>query len=62
MPSAKRIFTLRLFDDDYEKMKVIAANDNRSMANYIELMVKERISAYEAEHGPIEVPEDSDRQ
>ena len=53
MPSTKRIFTLRLEDDDYDKMKVIAARDTRSMANYIEKLVKKEIAEYEAEHGPI---------
>lgn len=56
MPSLKRIFTLRLEDNDYDKMKIIAASDNRSMANYIESMVKSEIRAYEAQNGPIELP------
>ena len=58
MPSAKRIFTLRLEDDDYDKMKVIAAKDNRSMANYIEKLVKEEIDVFEAEHGEIRLAEE----
>lgn len=55
MPSTKRIFTLRLEDECYEKMRVIAASDNRSMANYIESMVKEEIRTYESKHGEIKV-------
>ena len=57
MPSSKRIFTLRLEDEDYEKMRRIAANDNRSMANYIEKMVKAEIASYEAANGEIVLPE-----
>ena len=57
MPSTKRIFTLRLTDEDYEKMRVIAQADNRSMANYIELLVKDCISDYERQHGEIKVPQ-----
>lgn len=60
MPSQKRIFTLRLFDDDYEKMKIIASNDGRSMANYIERLVKSDIASYEAEHGEITIEEEND--
>jgi len=58
MPSLKRIFTLRLHDDDYEKMKYIAQLDNRSMANYIEKMVQNEIARYEKENGVIAVDVD----
>ena len=58
MPSLKRLFSLRLEDDDYDKMKIIAANDNRSMANAIEFLVKQHIAEYEAEHGEIKVIEE----
>ena len=37
-------------------MQIIAANDNRSMANYIETLVKACISKYEQENGAI-IPE-----
>lgn len=53
MPSNKRIFTLRLTDSDYEKMKIIADKDNRSMANYIEKLVKQEIEQYEQKNGEI---------
>ncbi len=57
MPSLKRTFTLRLEDDDYDKMKIIAAKDNRSMANAIEWLVKQEIAHYEAEIDEILLPE-----
>lgn len=60
MPSAKRLFSLRLEDEDYERMKFIAAQDHRSMANFIEMLVKRSIMEYEAEHGPIPLPEDDE--
>ena len=53
MPSNKRIFTLRLTDEDYSKIKLISESDNRSMANYIENLVKLNIEAFEAENGVI---------
>ena len=58
MPSTKRIFTLRLTDDDYEKMRIIAEKDNRSMANYIEWLVKQCVTDWEAKHGEIALTED----
>ena len=57
MPSMKRVFTLRLDDDDYDKMKIISSRDNRSMANYIEKLVKRDIAAHESKHGEIEIRE-----
>lgn len=56
MASDKRVFTLRLTESDYEKMRIISANNNRSMANYIEWLVKQEIAAYEKENGVIPVP------
>ena len=53
MPSNKRIFTLRLTDEDYSKIKAISERDNRSMANYIENLVKLKIEIYETENGAI---------
>ena len=58
MASVKRVFTLRLDDTDYEKMRQIAANDNRSMANCIETLVKQRIEEYERDNGVIVCEED----
>ena len=58
MPSNKRVFTLRLSDDDYGKMRYVAENNNRSMANYIEWLCKNDIAAYEKEHGEIIIPQD----
>ena len=56
--SYKRVFTLRLTEEDYGKIQQIAKRDNRSMANYIENLVKLRIESYEAENGTVVVPEE----
>lgn len=58
VPSLKRVFTLRLEDEDYEKMKIISANNHRSMANQIEYLVKKFIAEYEKEHGQIKIKVD----
>lgn len=60
MPSDKRIFTLRLFDSDYEKMKIISSRQRRSMANLIEYLVMQYIEAYEAKNGQIEIEPEPD--
>ena len=56
--SYKRVFTLRLTEEDYGKIQQIAKRDNRSMANYIENLVKLRIESYEAENGAVVVWEE----
>jgi hypothetical protein len=55
LPSDKRIFTLRLTDEDYEKIKAISAFNNRSMANQIEHLIRIFISEHEKKNGPVEV-------
>lgn len=42
----------------YEKTKVIAENEFRSVNAQIEYFMKKGIEAYEAEHGPILLPDE----
>lgn len=42
----------------YEKTKVIAENEMRSLNAQIEYFMKKGIEAYEAEHGPISLPDE----
>ena len=51
----KKMFTLRLNDEVYEKMKIIAEESNRSMANYIEWLCINCIDDYEDKNGAISV-------
>ncbi|NPV93208.1 MAG: Arc family DNA-binding protein [Firmicutes bacterium] len=55
MPSDKRVFTLRLTDEDYEKIKILSATNNRSMANQIEYLVRRFIADHEKKHGLIKI-------
>lgn len=36
MATNKRVFTLRLSDDVFDKIGILAANEHRSMTSYIE--------------------------
>jgi hypothetical protein len=53
MPTDKRVFTLRLQDDNFNKIKYIAEKNKRSIAMQIEFLVEQYISEYEKEHGKI---------
>ena len=55
----KRMFTLRLNDEVYDKIKVIADENNRSMANFIEWLCINCIEKYEDNQGKIFVPDSS---
>lgn len=58
MAVLKTQFTLRLNLVDHAKIKKIAEEENRSITNMIETLVKQEIKRYEAENGEIEVTEE----
>lgn len=58
MPVIKTQFTLRLNPSDHAKIKKIAEEENRSVANMIETLVKKEIKRYESENGEIELTEE----
>ena len=39
MPSLKRVFTLRLKDEYFDKLEVVTKKDHRRLTNLIELVV-----------------------
>ena len=49
----KRQFTMRMQPENYDKIKVIAALNKRSIAAQIEYLLEQCINGYEAEHGAI---------
>ena len=59
MPSFKRTFTLRLEDENYEKMKHISSKNKRSMANQIEFLIEQHILEFEKKNGPIKIETES---
>jgi len=54
----KKVFTLRLHDDVFDKIEILAKEQHRSMTNYIEYVLLKHLSDYEQEHGPINVDEE----
>lgn len=47
MATIKRAFTLRLNEDVFEKIGVLAAKEHRSVTNYIEFVLLEHLSERE---------------
>lgn len=53
MATNKRVFTLRLEDDVFNKIGALATSDHRSMTNYIEYVLLKHIEEVEKERGKI---------
>ena len=53
MATNKRVFTLRLSDEVFEKIGILATNEHRSVANYIEFVLLKHLEDVEREHGEI---------
>lgn len=58
MATNKRVFTLRLSDDVFDKIGILASNEHRSMTNYIEYVLLKHLTEYEAENGSIKCSEE----
>ncbi len=59
MATNKKVFTLRMEDDIFDKIGKLATAEHRSMTNYIEYVLLEHIRKIEAEYGPIEIENES---
>lgn len=57
MATNKRVFTLRLSDEVFDKIGVLATNEHRSITNYIEFVLLKHLEDVENEHGVINVGE-----
>ncbi len=53
MATNKRVFTLRLSDEVFDKIGVLATMNHRSMTNYIEYVLMQHLKKLEKEHGTI---------
>lgn len=59
MAPSKKVATQMRYDEVlYEKTKIIANNELRTINAQIEYFIKKGVEAYEAEHGPISLPEE----
>lgn len=60
MPAAipGRISTqVRLDEITWQKLKIIAQRENRNANSQLDYFMKKGVAAYEAEHGPISIPD-----
>ncbi|MHC5249818.1 hypothetical protein [Enterococcus sp. HY326] len=55
MATAKRQFTMRMQQENFDKIKHISDEEKRSMAAEIELLIEKKISEYELANGVIEI-------
>lgn len=55
MATNKRVFTLRLEDEVFDKIGALATNQHRSMTNYIEYVLLKHIQDMEQENGVIQM-------
>lgn len=55
MATNKRQFTLRLSEENFEKIKYIASVNKRSIAMQIEYLIEQYIKQWEKEHGEIDI-------
>ena len=53
MATNKRVFTLRLSDEVFEKIGILATNEHRSVTNDIEFVLLKHLEDVEKEHGEI---------
>lgn len=49
---------IRIDEITWKKLKVIAKMENRNANSQLEYFVKRDVAAYEAEHGPISIPDE----
>lgn len=58
MSTLKRVFTLRMKDDVFDKLEVIAKSEYRSLSNLIEFVLRDYIKRYEEKNGEIKAGEE----
>ncbi len=55
MATNKRVFTLRLSDEVFDKIGALATSQHRSMTNYIEFVLLKHLEDVEKAEGVIDV-------
>lgn len=54
MATNKKVFTLRLADEVFDKIGTLATDEHRSVTNYIEYVLLKHLEEVERERGPIQ--------
>ncbi len=60
MATNKRVFTLRLPDEVFDKIGILATKEHRSMTNYIEFVLMKHLEEVEQKIGEIKGKNDSE--
>lgn len=55
MTTNKKVFTLRLSEEVFDKIGTLATNEHRSVTNYIEYVLLRHLEEVERERGPIKL-------
>mgnify|MGYP005766125095 FL=1 len=55
MAANQRVFTLRLSDEVFDKIGILANTEHRSMTNYIEYVLLKHLNEIEQENVPIQL-------
>ena len=53
MATNKRVFTLRLPDEVFDKIGILATKEHRSITNYIEFVLMKHLEEVEQESGEV---------
>jgi hypothetical protein len=56
----KRVFTLRLQDEIFDKITSLAKQQHRTLTNYIEFVLLKHLNDYEQVNGSIEIDDEKD--
>lgn len=62
MATTKRVFTLRLADDVFDKIGALAADEHRSMTNYIEYVLIKHLEQIEQGRGVIDTKKAAEKE
>ncbi len=62
MATDKKVFTLRVQDSTYEKVRYLAFSDRRSVSMEMEHILLEYIDKYESIHGEIAISSPSEEE
>ena len=55
MATNKKVFTIRLSEEVFDKIGALATNEHRSVTNYIEYVLLRHLEEVERERGPIKL-------
>lgn len=65
MPAAipgRRPTQLRINETVYEKVRVISKLENRTINSQLEYFIAQGVRQYEAQHGPVPVPDEAEQE